>query len=120
MFGETRDEWARSRVSILVHLAGLIYGTPEWLAGIFLLICAVVCCMLSRPVMPGFRLPINTPLTRPNAPRVFHTLGGGNRNSSGRLRNEADTKSECTRAAALGEGSGCGFRGNVPTRPGLF
>lgn len=26
VFGETREEWARSRVSILVHLAGLIFA----------------------------------------------------------------------------------------------
>ena len=39
--------------------------------------------MLYRPVMLtlSFPRPINTRLTRPNAPRVFHTLGAGHQSS---------------------------------------
>lgn len=65
-------------------LSGLYFSSPgllrhteslcSWSVICFSL-CAWSCCMLHRSVMLRLRRPINTRLTRPNAPRAFHTWG---------------------------------------------
>ena len=56
------------------------YGTTSLCGWCFVFVCFCsalgVCCMLHRSVTLRLPRPINTRLTRPNAPRVFHTWGG--------------------------------------------